>query len=265
MTRLESAGQVDTLLDELKNSTGICIISTKVLESILQDNAKLHESTQTLNERLVESMEKKSTFLQQSTAEQSAARKDLNDRLDHLIEKISSGPSTSSTQEDTVETLLRKRKETIEKLTRNIEMSKYYGELLEEPEPFVRREFRTKVNKTTSDRELVHRRQQAIERVQTEIKVMEDRASECTEKKNTLDQKIEEYLTSNEERRAAIEQQMSHQVRSTKENFERNTMAKLKKTDDTEKMNSYEYLITVAENDSLNYRGPNSRVRLKKT
>ena len=268
ITRLESAGQIDTLLDELKNSSGICVVSTKVLETILLDNAKLHEATQALNERLVSSTEQMNTLLQENAAEQSAARKDLNDRLDHLIEKISSnGSSLSPTHDDTnVDALLRKRRETIEKLTRNQEMSKYYGELLNEPEPFVRREFRTRVNKTTTARELVHRRQQSIERVQTEIKVMEDRVAEWTEKKNTLDQQIEEYLTTHEDKRSTIEQQMSHQVRATKDNFERNTMTKLKKTDDAEKMNSYEYLITVADNnsDSLNYRGQSSRSRMRR-
>lgn len=256
---------MDTLLEELKNSSGICIISTSALEMIIRDNANLHRATHELNERVAKSAEQLNTFLESNAVEQTAARKDLNDRLDLLIEKISTNSSLSLSQDETdIEAILRKRKETIEKLTRNQEMSKYYEELLSEPDPFVRREFRTRVNKTTTDRELVHRRQQSIERVRTEVKVMEDRVLEYTEKKNSIDQKIEEYLTSNQDKRDSIEQQMGNQIKSVKDNFERNTMTKLRKTDDGEKMNSFEYLLTVAENDSLNYRGQSSRARQKR-
>ena len=81
---------MDTLLEELKNSSGICIVSTQALEMILQDNANLHKATQELNERVVKSAEQLNLFLESNAAEQTAARKDLNDRLDLLIEKISS-------------------------------------------------------------------------------------------------------------------------------------------------------------------------------
>ena len=266
-TRLESTGQIDALLEELKsNSSGICIVSTHTLEMLIQDNANLHKETRTLNERVAKSAEQLNLFLESNAAAQSAASKDLNDRLDLLIEKISTSSSFSRAHDETnIDALLKKRKVTIEKLTRNQEMSKYYDEQLNEPEPFVRREFRTRVNKTTSERELTHRRQQTIERVKTEIKVMEDRVIEHTELKNSIDLQIQEYLSSNESKRDPIEQQMGNQIKSVKESFERNTMVKLKKTDEEEKMHSFEYLITVADNnDSLNYRGRGSRARQKR-
>ena len=78
---------------------------------------------------------------------------------------------------------------------------------------------------------------------------------------NTIQKK---NLISNQEKRVTIEQQMVNQIRSVKDNFERNTMTKLKNTDDGEKMNSFEYLVTVADNDSLNYRGQSSRARQKR-
>ncbi len=265
-TRLESQGQIDAIVEELKNSPGVCVISTTALETIIRDNVNLHNATHELNQRVAESLEKLNSFFESTAAEQHSARKELNDRLDLLIEKISTNNNFHINQEETdIETILKKRKETIEKIVRNEEISKYYNNLLGEPEPFVRREFRTRVNKTTADRELVHRRQQSIERVRTEIKVMEDRVTEYTEKKNSIDQTIEEYLASNPDKRTNIEQQMGNQLRSVKDNHERNTMAKLKKTDDDEKMNSFEYLITVAEsNDSLNYRGQSSRARMRR-
>ena len=229
MTRLESAGQIDAFLEELKQSSGICVIPKESLELLIRDNINLHTATQQLNERMVESIEKLNAFHERNATEQTEARRDLNERLDTLIEKISMNNPLSQQSSFDVESELKKRKDIIEKQTRNQEISKYYDELLNEPEPFVRPEFRTRVNKTTTERELVHRRQQAIERVKTEIKVMEDRVVEWTEKKNELDQRFEEYLSANEEKRTDIERQMEAQVRTIKENFERTSLAKLKK------------------------------------
>ena len=280
LTRLESSGHVETLVEGLKGSQ-FCIVSNETMEMILRDNFRVTNEAHRINERLMDAIDKLNSF-QETTAlgritlamekltqqneleaiRETQSKDVLIERLDQLIEKISL--SNSSLQEDNsniIESELRKRKETIEKLIRNKEMSKYYEDLLDEPEPFVRREFRTRVNRTTTERELVHRRQQAIERVRTEIKIMQDRVLEYTEKKNAIDGRITEFLTNHEENRTEVEQQMTHQDRSTKEIFERNTMTKLKKTDDEEKMNTYEYLITVAENEALNYRGQSSRSR----
>ena len=215
---------------------------------------------------MVESIEKLNSFHEGNAINQIESRKELNDRLDVLIETISTNNSLSQQEEFDIESELKKRKDATEKITRNQEISKYYGELLNEPEPFVRPEFRTRVNKTTAERELVHRRQQAVERVQTEIKVMEDRVVEWAEKKNQIDQRIEEFLTANEEKRTDVERQMETQTRSIKENFERTSLVRLKKTDDEEKLKSFEYLVKIADNsnDSLNYRGQSSRARQRR-
>ena len=104
ITQLESVGQMDAVMDQLKNSSGLCIISTRALGTILQDNAKLHEANHMLNERLVASTEQINVFLQRSTDEQAAARKDLNNPFDHLIQKISSSVSSlSTTQKENME------------------------------------------------------------------------------------------------------------------------------------------------------------------
>ena len=265
-TRLESAGQIDALLEELKQSSGLCVITKDSLELLIRDNINLHTATQQLNERLVESIEKLNTFHERNEIVQTESRRDLNEHLDTLIERISINNSLSQQDVFDIESELKKRKDIIEKLTRNQEISKYYDELLNEPEPFVRPEFRTRVNKNTHERELVHRRQQSIERVKTEIKVMEDRVAEWTEKKNELDRRIEEYLITNEEKRADTERQMETQVRTIKENFERTSLAKLKKSDDDEKLKSFEYLVKVTDNsnDALNYRGQSSRARQRR-
>ena len=268
ITRLESAGQMESILEDLKNSSGICIITKESLEMILKDNVSLHTATRQLNERtyqlntrITESIEKLNSLYEANITEQSTTRNDLNQRLDTLIEKISMNNTLATPPEEiNIEAELKRRKETLEKLTRNTELSKYYDELLNEPEPFVRPEYRTKVNKTTTERELVHRRQQAIDAVKTEIKIMTDRVTEYTEKKNLIDARIEEYLTLNEDKRTDIENQMTTQVRSTKDNFERKTITFMKNIDNEEKMNSYEYLIKVSDGP-LNFRGQSSRSR----
>ena len=190
---------------------------------------------------------------------------ELHQRLDTLIDKVSMNNSLviSPTEDHDIETELKKRKETIEKIIRNEELSKYYESLVEEPQPFVRREFRTHVNKTTTERELVHRRQQAIDKVNTEIKVMKDRVLEYSEKKAAIDQRIQDHLVAHEDERPDIEARMTTQSRTLQELFERNTLSKLKETDDQEKKKSFEYLLKYTDS-SLNYRGDNPRTRNRK-
>ncbi len=248
ITRSEHSSQMDNIIEELKNSENICIIPKDVISLILQDNIQLHKVTARLNERATEAIEKLTEILSRTANEQSTHKSDLNERLDRLIERVSTNNSfVQPSEPNDVDSMLKKRREAVEKLTRNEELSKYYEQLINEPEPFVRREFRTRVNQTTTERELVHRRQQAIEKVQTEIKIMRDRIEEYTEKKHRIETSIQEYIASNEEKRGDIENKMSAQSRMTKEKFNRTTLRKLKQTDDQEKMNCQEYLITVAE------------------
>ena len=108
------------------------------------------------------------------------------------------------------------------------------------------------------ERELVHRRQQSIDKVNTEIKIMQDRVAEYNEKKLAIDRTIEEYLTSHEDARTDTEEKMASQERTLRETFQRNTLFKMKDTDEKEKMNSFEYLITFTDS-SLNYQGGRSR------
>ena len=125
----------------------------------------------------------------------------------------------------------------------------------------MRREFRTHVNQNTSESELVHRRQQSIDKVNTEILIMKDRVAEYEQKKAKIDEKIEEYLTTHEDVRTTITDRMQSQERTLRDTFHRNTLNKMKESDDKEKMNSFEYLLKFSSQDSLNYRGSSSRTR----
>ena len=272
-TRLESQAHVDLLVDELKQSA-FCIIPSTALEMILHDNGEARRETHELNTKIAKSMEqvansidRLATCFETNTTQRSKADTELHQRLDTLIEKVSINNSLSSSpsEEFDVEAEFKKRKVTLEKIIRNEEMSKYYEALITEPQPFVRREFRTHVNKTTPERELVHRRQQAIDKVKTEINVMLDCAAEYKEKKALIEQKIEEHLTTHEDTRTEIEARMSTQDRTLRETFERNTMTKMKQNDDEEKMQTFEYLLKFTDNGSLNYRGNSLRTRHLKT
>ena len=53
---------------------------------------------------------------------------------------------------------------------------------------------------------------------------------------------------------------MQSQERTLRETFQRNTLNKMKESDDLEKMNSFEYLLKFTS-ESLNYRGNSSRTR----
>ena len=265
--------QIDSLVDELKESHGFCIMSNNALESILLESKEQRGETHELNkniaksiEQVANSIERLNTFFESSITQQNTANTELYQRLDTLIEKVSMNNSLSSTpsQETDIESELKKRKETTEKIIRNEELSKYYETLIEEAQPFVRREFRTHVNKTTTERELVHRRQQSIDKVKTEINVMRDRVAEYQEKKALIDKKIEDHLNIHEDARTEIEARITSQDRTLKETFERNTLTKMKQTDNEEKMHSYEYLLKFTDNNSLNYRGNSSRTRHRK-
>ena len=88
---------------------------------------------------------------------------------------------------------------------------------------------------------------------------MQDRVAEYKQKKATIDEKIEEYLTIHEDNRTMITDKMQSQERTLRETFQRNTLNKMKESDNQEKMNSFEYLLKFS--DSLNYRGNSSRSR----
>ena len=122
-----------------------------------------------------------------------------------------------------------------QEIIRNEETSKYYKTLIEEEQPFARREYRTHVNQNTAESELVHRKQQTIDKVNTEIRIMQDRVAEYQQKKTAIDEKIEEFLTTHEDVRTTIAERMQLQERTLQETFQRYTLNKMKESDDQEK------------------------------
>ena len=89
---------------------------------------------------------------------------------------------------------------------------------------------------------------------------MNDRVAEYKEKKLFIDWTIEEHLRSHEDTREDTTEKMTTQERTLRDTFQRNTLSKMKETDEKEKMNSYEYLLKYTDSSSsLNYRGGHFR------
>ena len=227
-TRLDSkSAHIDTLIEEVKNSGGVCILPSSALEMILSDNRNLKLETHDLNvkvttsiERVTVAIEKLNECFEASNTQAMNNNNELIQRLDLLIDKVSMNNSLSSTQEETnVEAELKRRKDVTEKIIRNEEMSNYYAALIIEDQPFVRREFRTHVNQNTSESELVHRRQQSIDKANTEIKIMQDRVAEFKQKRDAIEEKIERYLTTHEDVRTSITERMQTQERTLRDTF----------------------------------------------
>ena len=267
ITRGDSS-QLETVLDELKNSSdGFCVIPKSMMELLIQENIQHRSNSNKVLQTLTRSIDSLNVLLEKTCTIQSSTNNDICTKLDALIEKLSNNnnnivSSQTNTQDAfNIDSELKKRKETVEKITRNEELSKYYQKLIEEDQPFVRREFRTQVNKTTGERELIHRRKQAVDKVKTEIAVMQDRVVEYLQK-TSIDERIQTYIAANEDSKTEIEEQMNAQDRTAKELFERNTLMKLKQTDDDEKMNTFEYLLKFSDH-SLNSRGQSSRGRIR--
>ena len=154
----------------------------------------------------------------------------LSVKLDSLIEAVKHSNTVTAAPSD-VEEHLKQRKSLTERIVRNEFVTAYYDELLQEDRPFVRKEFRTKVHKNASDTDLRDRRQQTIDNVKWEIKIMQDRMVEFRDKKQKLDEKIEEFLKQNESSRVDVAERMQRMDTKTKEGYERDKLSLMKKTD----------------------------------
>jgi hypothetical protein len=131
--------------------------------------------------------------------------------------------------------------------------------------PFVRREFRTHVSKTTSESVLEIRRKQAINTVEIEISVLHDQLSSCTEKQRKLDENISKYFQEMDEAEThKIKERMNEQEQKIADDYEKTKLAFFKKFDENEKATITEYLLKVTDDKDRNqgpknYRGQNRR------
>ena len=224
-------------------------------------NEILEHSKQTakLNVNLVKTMDRLADIMQNMSEQASTSTTNLDSKLDKLIEAVSRN-NVKATNPSDMDQLFAKRKEVIEQRVRNEKLSHYYQELLSEDSPFVRREFRTHVNKTAPEDELEIRRKQAIMTAETEISIMKNRATSCTEKQRKLDENIQNYLQQLDDvaETEAVVEQMSTQERKITEYYEKVKMAFFRKFDNDEKANITEFLVKFS---GAKAREINSRTR----
>ena len=113
------------------------------------------------------------------TQQAATSNSNLHEKLDKLINSMSN--NNAMTSDFDVDSIFKRRKEVLQQKCRSEKLSDYYEGLLDEENPFVRKQFRTRVNKNTPEHELIHRRQQSIMTVKTEISIMKLRVTRCME------------------------------------------------------------------------------------
>ena len=95
---------------------------------------------------------------------------------------------------------------------------------------------------------------------------MRDNVQNWTERKRKIDEKLEEFLTLNEDQRPELSEKMAKQDTQCSDEFDKG-FAKMKRTDDEEKLSLTELLLKTDDNKedadtSNNYRGqPSTRGR----
>ena len=269
-----------------------CVITKDALEGIIQQNADIQQKNQQKNLDIQQKyldMQQKSMDIHQSIKEsnESISRSldllartvtsthtqhqtqsnTLHKKLDDLTEAIKSRPTlTASAPEINLDSQFKYRKDLSNKIVRAESLSTYYEELLNEDSPFVRSEFRTKVNKNATESCLEHRRKQTMDNVNVEINIMRDNVKIWSERKRLIDEKLEKFISQNEDQRSVLNEKMTKQDKQCIDEFEKG-FAKMKNTDAEEKNTITEFLLkTESSNEdaefSRNYRGhPSNRGR----
>ena len=254
-----------SIAEQLGGTEDICLITKDILEEIIHENASSQRKQLEISNDVAKSMSMIAAAMVDISTHLTVSSKAVCDKMDILTETIKQNNAsfTSFTSSPTnVEDQLKQHKSLTEKIVRHEILAKYYDELLNEPTPFARKEFRTKVNKNASEIDLRHRRQQTIDNVKTEIKIMEERAADFSEKRKKISEKIEQYLQRNEDSRAEITEKIASEERKAKDDYEREKLSLIKRTDDDEKRTIFEYLLSFQGEESYdnrdnqkNYRG----------
>ena len=209
-------------------------------------------------------MDRLADIMENMSDQATTSTSNLDSRLDKLIEAVSRNNIKAAAPSD-IDELFSNRKQVIERRVRNEKLHTYYQELLNEDPPFVRREFRTHVNKTTPEGELEHRRKQAVNTVETEISIMKDRVTTCAEKQRKLEENIQKHLQelNDPAESEAITERMTKQERKITDEYEKVKMTFFRNFDTNEKVNITEFLVKFSDEkdrqNSKNSRGRGNR------
>lgn len=233
----------------------VVYISRDALESLIREVADSRQRQVDSNERIAHSLEKIASTMAEMSANVVTSSTALSEKLDGVIEALKQNNNTSTPTSLNVEDFLKQRKTLTERIARNESVTAYYNELLGEEKPFVRKEFRMKVHKNASETDIRNRRQQTIDNVKWEIKIMQDRLSEFKDKKLKLDERIEEFIKTHESSRHEISERVQKMETKTREEYERDKLSLMKKTDAEEKRVLTEYLLTFQGEESKTRSG----------
>ncbi len=248
----------------------VCVITREAMDLLLNNNKavqneilELSKQTAQLNTNLVATMDRLADIMQNMSSHTTTTNTDLGSQLDRLIEAVSKN-NIKATNPPDIEQLFGERKELLEKRVRNEKLSNYYQELLSEDPPFVRREFRTHVNKTAPEDELEIRRKQATNTVEAEISIMQNRAKSCAEKQRKLDETIQKYMDhlDDETEAVTVAERMATQERKVTDGYEKVKIAFFRNFDTDEKGTITEFCVKFSEDkvrQSRNYRDRGNR------
>ena len=220
----------------------ICLITKDSLDGIfceIAESRRLHLETMS---NIALSLEKIANSLACTENNVLSNSANLCQKLDGLINVIKQSNESQTTPPNKIDDVLKHRKTLVEKIVRHEMLSEYYEELINEETPFARKALRTKVNQNSSEIDLRHRRQQTIDNVNREILIMQDRLVEFNKKKKILEEKIENFLKSNEGARSFISEQISEDDREARISYGKK-LSIMKRTDQKEKGTITNYLL----------------------
>jgi hypothetical protein len=259
-----------SVLEALEGSDAVCIIPRESLELLLNNNTSLQQQTlelqkQTvqLNTNVVNNLNRLADIMDSMTTHATTSTTSLDAKLDKLIAAVSSNNVKATAVAD-IDHLLNNRKAIIEKRVRNEKLGDYYQELLTHDPPFVRREFRTHVSRTSTESVLDIRRKQSIATVEVEISVLREQLSTCVDKQQKLDESIQKYFQHiDEDETKRITDKMKEQEQKIADKFVKTKLEFLKKFDTDEKGQITDYLLKFSEDKqqkrSKRYWGRNRR------
>ena len=136
-----------SIAEQLLSREDLCLITKEALDVLVRENADTRREQMEIQRSIAQSLEIISRTMAESNVQSSSKSATLCQKLDDLTEVIKQSNASLSNTSTNVDQFLKQRKHITEKIARHQLLSAYYDELLNEQSPFVRREFRTKVQK----------------------------------------------------------------------------------------------------------------------
>ena len=247
INRLNITGHMDN------NNDALVIITRESLNLLLRENSSLQQKMLEINQNVERTLERLAVVMETTSQQATRHNSTLNKKLDTLINIVS---KNTIKPDINIDAILEERTKVLKQKCRSEKLSGYYEELLNEDSPFVRKEFRTRVNENTPEYELKHRRQHSINKVKTEILILEDRVTRCTEKQKQLDSNIREYLETevDQRKRERIQSRVEKEESQIHEDYINHQMAFFKRFDSNEKETIPDFLTKIADGNSKRKR-----------